>query len=96
MVSQLTAPGTPPQNRVAEQRNGTLLDIVRSMMSYSTLPNSFWGYVLQTIADILNIVPSKAIQKHPWNYGMAVNRVCDTIEYGVVQHTCLIEVKLGN
>ena len=65
IVSQLTAPGTPPQNVVAERRNRTLLDMVRSMMSYSTLPNSFWGYVLQTAADILNVVPSKAVQKTP-------------------------------
>ena len=33
---------------------------------------------------------------HPWNYGVVVNQVCDTIEFGVVQHTCLVEEKLGN
>ena len=33
IVSQVTAPGTPQQNGVAERRNRTLLDIVRSMMS---------------------------------------------------------------
>ena len=38
IVSQLTAPGTPQQNGVAERRNRTLLDMVRSMMSYSSLP----------------------------------------------------------
>ena len=65
IVSQLTAPGTLPQNGVAEWRNRILLDMVRSIMSYSTLPNSFWGYALQTVADILNIVPSKAVQKTP-------------------------------
>ena len=65
IVSQLTAPRTPPKNRVAEWRNKTLLGMVRSMMSYSTLPNSFWGYALQTAADILNVVPSKAVQKTP-------------------------------
>ena len=46
IVSQLTTPGTLPQNGFAERRNRTLLDMVRSMMSYSTLPNSFWGYAL--------------------------------------------------
>ena len=63
IVSQLTAFGTPPQNGVAEQRNRTLLDMVRSMMSYSMLLISFWGYILQTTTNILNIVPSKAILK---------------------------------
>ena len=41
IVSQLTTPGTPQQNGVAERRNRTLLEMVRSMMSYSTLPISF-------------------------------------------------------
>ena len=41
IVSQLTAPGTPQQNGVAERRNRTLLEMVKSMMSYSTLPISF-------------------------------------------------------
>ncbi|KAA0067938.1 gag/pol protein [Cucumis melo var. makuwa] len=41
--SQLSAPGTPQQNGVSERRNRTLLDMVRSMMSYAQLPSSFWG-----------------------------------------------------
>ena len=37
IVPQITSPSTPPQNRVVKRRNRTLLDMVRSMMSYSTL-----------------------------------------------------------
>ncbi|KAK1591798.1 hypothetical protein Q3G72_013860 [Acer saccharum] len=65
IVSQFSAPGTPQQNGVAERRNRTLLDMVRSMLSYSTLPISFWGYALQTAIYILNDVPSKSIPKTP-------------------------------
>ena len=32
----------PQQNGVAERRNRTLMGMVRSMMSYSTLPLSLW------------------------------------------------------
>lgn len=39
--SQLIAPGTPQQNGVAERRNRTLLDMMRSMFSYCLLPSSF-------------------------------------------------------
>ena len=70
ILSQLTELGTPQHNGVAKRRNRTLLDIVRSMMSYSPLPISFWGYSLQTAVYILNVVPSKSIQKTPlelWN-----------------------------
>ena len=69
-MSQLTAPGTPQQNGVVERRNRTLMEIVRSMISFPSLPNSFWGYALQTAAYILNVVPSKIVLKTPlelWN-----------------------------
>ena len=56
IVSQLTSPGTPQQNGVAKRRNRTLLEMVRSMKSYSTLPISFWGYALKTAMHILNLV----------------------------------------
>ena len=41
IVSQLTVPGTLQPNGVSERRNRTLMDMVRSMMSYSSLPDSF-------------------------------------------------------
>ena len=44
--------------------------MVRSMMSKSNLPISFWGYALETATFILNRVPSKAVEKTPyeiWN-----------------------------
>ena len=70
ILSQLTAPGTPQQNGVAERRNRTLLDMMRSMFSYSSLPISFWGYALQTAVYVLNLVPFKSVPKTPlelWN-----------------------------
>ena len=39
--------------------------MVGSMMSYSTLPISFWGYALKTAMHILNLVPSKSIPNTP-------------------------------
>ncbi|KAK8685887.1 hypothetical protein V6N13_124919 [Hibiscus sabdariffa] len=65
IVSQLTPPGTPQWNGVFERRNRTLLDMVRSMMSHTDLPTSFWGYALETAAFTLNRVPSKSVQKTP-------------------------------
>ena len=43
-----------------------MLDMVRSMMSQTDLPISFWGYALETAAFILNRIPSKAVQKTPY------------------------------
>ena len=63
ILSQLIATGTPQQNCVVERRNWMLLDMMKSMLSYSSLRYSFWGYSLQTIVHILNLVPSKSILK---------------------------------
>ena len=41
-------PSTPQQNDVAERRNRTLMEMVRSMMSYSPVPISLWGEALKT------------------------------------------------
>ena len=39
--------------------------MVRSMMSYASLPTFFWGHALETVQYILNLVPSKAISTTP-------------------------------
>jgi hypothetical protein len=59
-------PETPQQNGVAERRNRTLMDMVRSMLSNSTLPLSLWMYALKTAIYLLNRVPSKAVPKTPF------------------------------
>uniref|UniRef100_A0A2N9FM86 Integrase catalytic domain-containing protein n=1 Tax=Fagus sylvatica TaxID=28930 RepID=A0A2N9FM86_FAGSY len=61
---QLTISNTPQQNGVAERRNRTLLDMVRSMMAQANLPISFWGDALLTAAYILNRVPSHTAHKY--------------------------------
>ena len=53
-------------NRIGWQKGGIeLLDMVRSMMSYGSLPSNFWGYALETTQYILNLVPFKAIPTTP-------------------------------
>ena len=41
------------------------MEMVRSMMSYSDLPDSFWGYALETTTYSLNLVPSKLVPTTP-------------------------------
>ncbi|GJT30935.1 retrotransposon protein, putative, ty1-copia subclass [Tanacetum coccineum] len=53
-------------NGVSERRNRSLLEKVRSMMSQTTLPNSFWDYALETAACILDMVPTKKVDKTPY------------------------------
>jgi hypothetical protein len=73
VVAQYSMPGEPQQNGVAERRNRTLMDMVRSMISYSTLLVSLWIEALKTAIHILNGVPSKSVPKTP--YEMWTGRV---------------------
>ncbi|KAL0439611.1 UNVERIFIED_CONTAM: transposon Ty1-A Gag-Pol polyprotein [Sesamum latifolium] len=66
ILSQWTPPGTPQLNGVAERKNPTLLDMVRSIISFTELPPSFWGYALETAAKLLNIAPSKSVLQTPY------------------------------
>ena len=66
IVAQYTMLGSPDMNGVAERRNRTLMDMVRSMLSNSNLPKSLWTEALKTAAYILNRVPTKAVPKTPF------------------------------
>ena len=66
ITSQLSAPGIPQQNGVSKRTNRTLLDMVQSMMSFALLPDSFWGFAVETAAYILNMVPSKNVSETPY------------------------------
>jgi hypothetical protein len=54
------------QNVVTERRNRTLMDMVRNMLSYSSLLISLWMEDLKTTIHILNRVPSKSVPKTPY------------------------------
>ncbi|KAK9003876.1 hypothetical protein V6N11_018772 [Hibiscus sabdariffa] len=101
IVSQLTPPGTPQWNGVSERRNRTLLDMVRSMMSHTDLPTSFWGYALETAAFTLNRVPSKSVQKTPhemWTGrrpNMSFMKIWGCKAYVKHQMSTKLESKLG-
>nr|GEV29550.1 retrotransposon protein, putative, Ty1-copia subclass [Tanacetum cinerariifolium] len=66
IIAHRTPPYTPQHIGVSKRRNKTLLDMVRSMMSQTTLPKSFWDYALETAARILNMVPTKKVEKTPY------------------------------
>nr|GEW68772.1 hypothetical protein [Tanacetum cinerariifolium] len=66
IIAHRTPPYTLQHNGVSKRRNRTLLDMVRSLMSQTTLPKSFWDYALETATRILNMVPTKKVEKTPY------------------------------
>nr|GFC38257.1 retrovirus-related Pol polyprotein from transposon TNT 1-94 [Tanacetum cinerariifolium] len=49
--------------------------MVRSMINLTTLPLSFWNYALESVKRILNMVPTKKVDKTPYElwYGKVPN-----------------------
>ena len=83
IVSPLMPPRTPHCNGVSERRNCTLFDTVRSMMSLTDLPLSFWGYALETAAFTLKGHHLNLLRRHRMNYGLARNQSCRFLKFGV-------------
>jgi hypothetical protein len=61
--------------------------MVRSMMSQTDLPLSFWGYALEIAMFTLNRVPTKSVERTPYEiwtrkcHGLSVIKVCGCEAY---------------
>nr|GEZ48826.1 zinc finger, CCHC-type [Tanacetum cinerariifolium] len=66
IIAHRTLPYTSQHNGVSERRNRTVLVMVRSMMSQTTLPKSFWDYALETAPRIINMVSTMKVEKTPY------------------------------
>ena len=55
---ELSVPKTPEQNGVAERLNQTLVESVRSMLSYAKLPQKFWA---EAAVYLRNRITTKAV-----------------------------------
>lgn len=66
ICAQYTMSRTPQQNGVSERRNSTLMEMARSMLSYSCVALSLWMHGLKSATYLLNRVPSKSVPKTPY------------------------------
>lgn len=65
---QLTVHDCPQQNGIAERKNLTLLDAVRSMIYGSNLPKSLWGEALHNAVYTQNRIIRKGQTKPPIDF----------------------------
>nr|KYP62335.1 Copia protein [Cajanus cajan] len=87
ICAQYTMPDTPQQNSVSEKRNRTLMDMVRSMLSNSTLPIYLWMYALKTAMYLLNRVPSKTVSTTPFELWTSRTPSLRHLHIWVVRHS---------
>lgn len=59
---QLTAAYTPQQNGVAERKNRTVMNMVRSMLSEKKIPKTFWPEAVNWTVYVLNRCPTLVVK----------------------------------
>ncbi|CAL9002860.1 unnamed protein product [Prunus brigantina] len=59
---QLTAAYTPQQNGVAERKNRTIMNMVRSMLAAKQIPKTFWPEAVNWTVHVLNRCPTFAVK----------------------------------
>ena len=59
---QLTAAYSPQQNGVAERKNRTIMNMVRSMLSSRKVPKTFWPEAVNWTVHVLNRSPTLAVK----------------------------------
>lgn len=59
---QLTTAYTPQQNGVAERKNRTVMNLVRSMLSDKKVPKTFWPEAVNWTMYVLNRCPTFAVR----------------------------------
>lgn len=58
----LTAPYSPQQNGVAERKNRTVLDMIRSMLKSKNMSKEFWAEAVQCAIYVQNRCPHSKLE----------------------------------
>ena len=54
IIHEFSCVNIPQQNRVAECKNGHLLDITRALLFHKNVPKQYWGEAILTVAHLIN------------------------------------------
>lgn len=94
---QLTTAYTPQQNGIAERKNRTVMNMVRSMLSTRKVPQIFWQEAVSWTFHVLNRCPTHAVKdmtpQEAWN-GVKPN-VDHFRFWGCLAHTHISDEKRG-
>lgn len=64
--AQYTTAYSPQQNGVAERKNRTLQEMATCMLLDANLPKKYWGEAIMTAAYVQNRLPSRVIDRTPF------------------------------
>lgn len=88
---QFTAPYSLEQNGVAERKNRTVIEMVRSMLKEMNLPTFLWAEVVARAVFILNRSPTSTIKdRTPFEVIKGVKPSIEHLRvFGCVGHVCV-------
>jgi len=68
---QLPAAYTPQQNGVAERKNRSVMNMVRSLLVEKNVPRKFWAEAVNWAFYVLNRCPTSSMkERHQWKLGV--------------------------
>lgn len=62
IIREVVPPYTPQQNGIAERKNRTIMNMVRTMLKGKNLPKELWGEAVSTAAYLLNRCLTKKLE----------------------------------
>ncbi|KAK2966046.1 hypothetical protein RJ640_001980 [Escallonia rubra] len=89
--SQRTCPETPQQNGVSERKNRHILEVVRTLMSDSHIPSTFWVEAASTAVHLINCLPSSVLKSNSPYYSL-FNTFPDYSRFHVFGCVCFVHL----
>lgn len=93
---ELTVPGTPQQNGVAERFNRTLLELMRSVIAHRSLDKRLWGELVAAIVFIRNRVTSNSLPIHKTPYHLWHNKKPDVSHLRALGCECWYKITVNS
>ena len=62
-LPQLSCPGVPAQNGIAERKHRHILDTTCALLLATSVPTEFWAEVLLTAVHLINRLPSSVLNQ---------------------------------